>query len=321
MGKNKSNNTIFWIVAVIVVAAGIWYAQQTPDTGPAVTPTPEPATGAQDGDLVSIDYVLRMANGTVVDTNDVALAQEYGLKNYVTGPFRFVIGQSGKVKGFDEKIVGMQPGENKTTLITPSEPVLEYRINLTRSITRNQQVPRFQPLTHKYFEKNLNRTAKLNDVIVHPSLPWPIKVVNVTEKHAVIEVLVEEGKSYQLPGLEWKSTLLLKSKNDMMFRHNPVEGQTIHTEFGEATVALGIGRINVTYHITPGNVVTYGVPLEGTPGTVPHTFEVKEVTGTDFLISRVNFPAQETLKLTATMFDWQQDVQKTKWMKPEPATA
>jgi hypothetical protein len=320
VGKKKTNNALFWIIAVIAVAAGIWYVQQPSDT-PMVAPTPTPEVGAQDGDLVSVNYVLRMANGTVVDTNDVALAQEYGLKNYVTGPFRFVIGQSGKVKGFDEKFVGMQPGDNKTTLITASEPVLEYRINLTRSITRNQQVPRFQPLSHKYFEKNLNRTAKLNDVIVHPSLPWPIKVVNVTEKYAVVEPLVEEGKSYQLPGLEWKSALLLKSKNDMMFRHNPAEGQIIHTEFGEATVGLGVGRINVTYHVKPGDTVQYGVPLEEGTGSIPYTFEIKEVTPADFLISRINFPAQETLKLTATMLDWQQDVQKTKWMNKDNATA
>lgn len=305
-----------WIIIAILVAGGIWYVNRE-QALPAQNTTLEPS-GVQQGDLAAINFVLAMPNGTVVDTNNATLAEEFGVKNYVKGPFRFIIGQSGKLKGFDETVIGMEPGQTATKLVTPSEPVLEYTINRTRTVVRNQAFPTFGPVPLKSFPERFGREPKLNDVIVNPELPWPIKVYNITEKYVIVEALAEEGKSYQLPGFEWKSLLLVKSKNDMLFRHNPADGQVITTEFGPAIVHPEPGRLNVIYQIEQGDLVQHRFPVEGGgPVSIPYDFIVAAASEDQFTIRRINYPSQESLVMTVELLEWNPDVEKVMTFKKE----
>jgi FKBP-type peptidyl-prolyl cis-trans isomerase 2 len=316
LAKKKKQSKLVWVIIVLLIAGGIWYMGR--EEAPPV-PVPEPApTGAQEGDMVAINFVLAMPNGTVIDTNNESLAKEFGVKNYVKGPFRFIIGQSGKLvgqsgkfRGFDETVIGMEPGQTATKLIEPSEPVLEYVINRTRTVVRNQAFPTFGPVPLKKFSERFNREPRLNDVIVNPDLPWPVKVFNITEKYVIVEALAEQGKSYTLPGFEWKSLLLVKSKNDMLFRHNPADGQIITTEFGPAVVRPEPGRLNITYQIEQDDIVQYGVPVgENIPASIPYDFMVTSATDDQFTLRRINYPSQESLVMTVEVLEWTQDVEK-----------
>jgi hypothetical protein len=309
----QQTNSIALILLVLLLLAGVWYFQRAPPALPPsenVTAPPEP--GVEEGDLVAINFILLLPNGTVVDTNNETLAERYGITNYVKGPFRFVVGQSGKVKGFDGAVLGMKLGETRTKVIEPSEPMLQFTLNRTRTNARNQPVPLFAPISLKKFEASFKRKPVLNDLVYTPDLPWPIKVVNITEKYVVAEAMTIEGKSYTLPGLEWESLLLVKSRNDMLFRHNPKEGQVITTDFGPAVISLAEGTITITSMAQPDDVVTYSVPLEGGPATIPYRFQVTNVTNTEFTIRRIDYLPQEALVLTAELTEWEQDVQKLK---------
>ncbi len=302
--QNKKPNYLPLIVIALLIAGGAlyYYSQKSAET---IT---EP--GVEQGDLVAIDFVLAMPNGTVVDTNNVSLAEEFNVSAYVKGPFRFVVGQSSKIKGFDEAVLGMKPGETKTTIVEASEPVLEYTINRTRRVSRNQPVPLESFVTLGRFEEMFKRKPKLNDVIVSQSIPWPIKVTNISEKNVIVEALAEEGRSYQLPGFEWKSLLLVKTNTDMLFRHNPEEGQIVTTEFGPTRVTLETGVLNLTYQVQVGDVINYNVALEG-PITKPYQFQTTSADENQFVIRRINYPPQENLVLTATLLEWEPEVQKT----------
>jgi len=307
----KKRNTLLWIILAILIAVGVWYYYTY--TAPKATPLPAqnvtPPAGIQAGDLVTLNYVLTLANGTVVDTNNEALAKEYGISTYHKGPYRFIVGQSGKVKGFDHAIIGMEPGRNYTRIIAPSEPVLTYKINRTRIVSRNQPLPRFQPFPLRAFENLFSKKPVINDVVSNPELPWPYKVINITEKYAICDPVVVEGKTYRLPSLEWNSTLLVVTFNDLMFRHNPVEGQVIHTEFGEATVHPDIGRINITYQTKLGDIIKYGVQVGMTASVIiPQTFRVTESDEDSFVITRIDYLPQETLVLKVEVLDWEKDV-------------
>ncbi|MEM4247372.1 MAG: FKBP-type peptidyl-prolyl cis-trans isomerase, partial [Candidatus Woesearchaeota archaeon] len=231
MAKKQKRKPLFWIILILVIIAGTLYYYRTPKEAlPPVQNASQPS-GIQMGDLAAIDYVLMLQNGTVVDTNNEALAKEYGISTYTKGHYKLVVGQSGKIKGFDDAIIGMEPGKNYTRIIPPSEPVLSYKVNRTRIVSRNQPLPRFQPFPLSAFEKLFGKKPVLNDVVLNPTMPWPYKVINITETHAICDPVVKEGKSYKLPSLEWNSTLLVITYNDLLFRHNPVDGQVIHTEF------------------------------------------------------------------------------------------
>lgn len=283
-------------VAIIVLALLAFFVVQ--QRQPAEEPEEKPI--AKKGDLVTINYVLTMDNGSVIDTNNVKLAKEFGLKNYPTGPYTFILGQSGKVKGFDKAIIGMQEGEHRIITIEPSEQVGMMVMNRTAIVPRNFQIPRFTVVTIKSYEENFNKPPVIDDTAYNPEkFPWAFRVVNMTEKRVGLEHLVDEGKSYQLPGNPWNSTLLAKSSRALSFRHNPVEGQTVETPIGTATVSLDVGRFNLTLEPVLGAVLNRSLAPFGLK--TKQEFMVVNYTDTNVFLRRINHPAQERLFLDVTL--------------------
>lgn len=312
MAKAKRKNILFWIIFIIIVAAGLWYYYKAPAAEPAKEPAVPAIEGPKPGDLVAINYVLMMTNGSVVDTNDEALAKEFGITTFSKGGFRFIVGQSGKVKGFDEALGTAELGKNLTKIIQPSEPVIQYIVNRTKSISRNQAIPRFQSFSLSGFNRYFRKKPILNDVVMNETFPWPYKVINVTSEGVICDPIVKEGKTYHLPSLDWNSSLLVVTYNDLMFRHNPTEGQVISTELGPAVVVLGVGRLNISYTAKLGDVVQHPVPLGGAAILIPMTFKVTESGDNAFAITRINYLPQETLVLRAELVEWQKDVKEVK---------
>jgi hypothetical protein len=311
MAKRK-NKALLWIIFAIIVIGGLWYYYKMPKEAEPVSAPAAPKTGVQRGDLVAMHFVLSMTNGTVVDATDSELAKEYNVSAYSKGLFRFIVGQSGKLKGFDEAMVGLEPG-NFTRILTPSEPVMQYVMNRTRIMSRNQPIPRYQPFTLSAFEKYFKKKPVIGDIVSNAQFPWPYKVVNITENNALCDPFVTEGKSYQLPGLEWKSLLLVVTYNSLAFRHNPEEGQVIKTDFGPAVVSLDIGKLNITYQAKVGDTVKHSVQIgQGAAIVMPQTFQVTDATDKTLTITRINHPPQETLVLKGDLIEWEKGVKEVK---------
>ena len=302
---------LVWVILAVVILAAFWYYSRAP------TPTPEevapPAKpGVAKGDLIAIDFVLTMPNGSVIGTNNETLAQEYGVKNYVKGPFRFIVGQSGMVKGFDEALLGMTDvGQTAVKVIPPSEQVLELVVNRTRSVLRNQPYPRFREMSLEKFENVFHMKPVVGKVVVNASLPWPYIVDEITNDTVKIEPDLKEGKSYRLPGYEWDSELVVKTNLNLIFRHNPAEGQVVTTEFGPTIITLGDASMNLTYQQELGDIFTYHVNVQG-PVTKPYDFKVTQSDEKQFMIRRINHPEQETLTLATELLEWQPSVKEIK---------
>lgn len=62
---------------------------------------------AGDGDEVTVEYTGKLQDGSVFDTSDDR------------GPISFTIGDQEVIPGFEDAVVGMEPGESKTTTIAP----------------------------------------------------------------------------------------------------------------------------------------------------------------------------------------------------------
>ncbi len=80
------------------------------------------------GDTVKVDYTGKLENGTVFDTSREDVAKQAG--TYVDGreyaPLSFVVGSGQVIKGFDEGVIGMKVGEEKTLTIPPEKAYGEY---------------------------------------------------------------------------------------------------------------------------------------------------------------------------------------------------
>lgn len=83
---------------------------------------------AEAGDIVHVDYVGRLEDGTVFDTSVEEVAVEAGIYNEQREykPLTFEAGAGQMIKGFDEGVVGMEVGEEKTLTIPPEEAYGEY---------------------------------------------------------------------------------------------------------------------------------------------------------------------------------------------------
>lgn len=81
---------------------------------------------AQTGDTVSVHYTGKLDDGTVFDSS---LDRE---------PIEFTLGSQQVIKGFDEAVSGMQPGQQQTVTIPPEEAYGERRDELIFSVPKEQ---------------------------------------------------------------------------------------------------------------------------------------------------------------------------------------
>lgn len=264
-----------------------------------------PPDAVHPGELVTINYVLSHAgadDNKIIDTNNPQLAEQNKLKTYTEGPYKFIIGKSGKVKGFDQTIIGMKVGETKQEIIPPSEPPTRYTLNNTKEFPRNQILPRRQVFNMKTFKQLFpNQTPKINSIITSEKFPWKYKILNKTDEAIGAEAVVKEGQTVTLLGLEWTSTILNIQDYSFTVRHNPKEGQITNTTMGPAKISLTEGKIKVNYDVKPGQLVVYSRDVAGI--STPHIFKVTKTTEQNMVIEREDNPAEKILSLNVTLLD------------------
>jgi len=80
------------------------------------------------GDTIQVDYTGKLENGTVFDTSREDVAKQAGIyySNRTYVPLTFVVGSGQLIKGFDNGVIGMKVGEEKTIKTPPEEAYGEY---------------------------------------------------------------------------------------------------------------------------------------------------------------------------------------------------
>ena len=78
----------------------------------------------------------KLEDGTVFDTSEKEAAVEAGIYNQMRDykPLTFTVGEGQMIKGFDEGVVGMKVGEEKTLEIPPEEAYGEYMEEYAREL-------------------------------------------------------------------------------------------------------------------------------------------------------------------------------------------
>lgn len=90
-------------------------------------------TAAKVGDKVRVHYTGKLNDGTVFDSS----AER--------DPLEFSIGAGQVIPGFEQAVVGMEPGQSKTETIDSNEAYGPYRDEMVAEISR-QQIPEDLPL-------------------------------------------------------------------------------------------------------------------------------------------------------------------------------
>ena len=84
---------------------------------------------AENGNTVKVHYTGRFEDGTVFDSSSNS------------GPLQFVIGEGRLIPGFEQAVVGMSPGESKSTTIPPEEAYGPHHEQIVQVIDRKQVPP------------------------------------------------------------------------------------------------------------------------------------------------------------------------------------
>lgn len=135
-GKSLAGKTFLCLVGVFLLGCVLLGSGCT-DTGENVN---ESGVVVKAGDSISVDYTGKLDDGTVFDTSIKETAIEagkfYEQKNYE--PLPFTVGTGQTIKGFDEGVVGMKVGEEKTLIIPPEEAYGEYSEEMVQAVPLEQ---------------------------------------------------------------------------------------------------------------------------------------------------------------------------------------
>lgn len=87
---------------------------------------------AQDGNLVTVHYTGKLDDGTIFDSSQGG------------EPLRFTIGQGQMIPGFEQGVLGMEPGQSKTVHIPADQAYGAYRPDGVMDVDRSEIAPDMQ---------------------------------------------------------------------------------------------------------------------------------------------------------------------------------
>ena len=144
---------------------------------------PEVAGGVQVGDAVKIHYTGKLDDGAVFDSSEGR------------DPLQFIVGDGQVIPGFEEAVIGMQPGESKTVKIPADKAYGPHRKDLLAEVDRSQiqetELEVGQELVLQHPSGNLVRVTVLDisetSVIVDANHPLAGK--DLTFEIELVEIL------------------------------------------------------------------------------------------------------------------------------------
>jgi len=88
---------------------------------------------AKNGDTVTVHYTGKLEDGTVFDSS------------VDRDPLQFTLGEGLLIPGFEQAVLGMNPGESKTAEVSADQAYGAHREEMVVEIDRQEFPPHFQP--------------------------------------------------------------------------------------------------------------------------------------------------------------------------------
>jgi FKBP-type peptidyl-prolyl cis-trans isomerase 2 len=214
----------------------------------------------KNGDNISVNYIGRLPDGKVFDTNIETVAKENNLfnpeKNYI--PLQFVVGTKKVIRGFDEGVLGMKVGDSKIITIPPEKgyglinPMLIQAMPRIENVSATREIPKVFDVPLNQFEGTLGPNHSIGEIVKIPDtninvtilnitskvslsynlkvggeiweswVPWNETVVKIDEKNITIKANVSKNEIVQLQGAPWNTTVIGLNNVNITLRHNAI---------------------------------------------------------------------------------------------------
>jgi FKBP-type peptidyl-prolyl cis-trans isomerase 2 len=198
--------------------------------------TPAGQNIAEHGDIATVNYVGMYPNGTVFDTSYKDVAEEAGVYNPLRtyNPITFTIGSGGLLKAFEEAVVGMKIGEEKTITLPPENAYGYPSKQLIVTEPKRQVSDRIQ---------NVSRERFVTDIGLEPEVGL---VFNISNETGYV--------------MTWPMTVVNVTEDTVYVRHDPAENTSFTTVFGPAQVSATEDELIIYVDANPGQIVTLQGP-------------------------------------------------------------
>lgn len=219
----------------------------------------------ESGDVVVINYVGRLLNGTVFDTSSDEVARKEGIyaDNDSYGPISFAVNEGQMIPGIDDGVLGMKEGETKVLTITPESGFGEYNPMLIQVADRAYPIDRIANLSLETFRFVVSTEPEINTLINDPNVPWPMYVMNMTNDTITIRYMPEAGSPVEtMFGI---GDVVNMSADKIWIRENPEKGSSVVTVVGPAKV-VDVNETSVVLdynHPFAGQTLVYEVTVTG----------------------------------------------------------
>ncbi len=218
--KQKNNRkTVYIAVAIVVIILlAILLVVQTVSNN-----------RIKDGSAVTVDYTLYLEDGTVFDTTIEEIGISSNLQNPDYTPLVFTIGDKKIISGFQEEILGLRKGDEKSFTLTPERAYGDRRDDMVREFSRETNMTRYAYLDiNKY--KNALGDPVVGSIVNIPTILWDFKITEVDDTNVILENVLKEGDVIRLNGFGWETLVLSVGEEFIYIRHNPSVGDYISSE-------------------------------------------------------------------------------------------
>ncbi|HDD45896.1 MAG TPA: hypothetical protein ENG42_00325 [Candidatus Aenigmarchaeota archaeon] len=204
------------ILVILLISIAIVLVVRQPTATSPYNPI-MPAKSIEIGDIVTVAYKTMYENETVIES----------------GNFTFVAGRGYVIKGIDNAVIGMKEGEKKRILVTPEEGYGTYDEKKIIYYPLVRKINRTLPISLQDFEDFFNSTPIVGETYQASGMPWPIRVLNVTDNTVIVSHEPEDNISInQSYGVE----IVRKTDKNIIVTLIPRIGARIQTYLGIMTV-------------------------------------------------------------------------------------
>jgi peptidylprolyl isomerase len=120
---------------------------------------------AQQGDKVKVHYTGRLDDGTVFDSS------------IISDPLEFTIGEREVIPGFEEAVIGMNPGESKTIRVPVDRAYGPHREDMIMEVEREKFPPEIEPEVGQQLEIRRRENGQT----------FPVTVTDVSESSVTLD--------------------------------------------------------------------------------------------------------------------------------------
>ena len=187
-----------------------------------------------EGDIIKVDYIGRLEDGTIFDTSLEEVAREAGLYDPLRSykPLQFKVGSGQMIPGFDRGVIGMKVNETKNITIPPEEAYGEYDPERVNVIPRTFEIPLEETFNRTLemplynFNMTFGREYTVGERLKVPGSQIYVIVENITESAVTVSYDLEEGDTFPFRD-QWNETVVRANETTITVRHEIAVGDNV----------------------------------------------------------------------------------------------